>query len=196
MCAAALGVGAVAAYVGKAPSLRPYLPAPEPSPSVEVPKPLTHEASPTAQHPQSVLVFVPTMGADGISFTKMEVTVPENGDPKLVAVNEFLRASEIAPTGAHALLVDIRDDGIAMIEFNKAFDQTYGTFDEKKLLDGLAAAMGQFPDVNAFTLYFEDQPVKTLGSADLTSPIKVIRPNAVPMTPTQSRPPEEPTNPK
>jgi len=128
------------------------------------------------------------MGANGIAFTKQDAQVPDGEDPKVVAINEFLKASEIAPADARALSVDMPDAGSAVIVFNKAFDQTYGTFDEKKMLDGLAAAMGQFPDVSQVTLVVGERQLTTLGSADLTNPVRVIRPDSVPMMPIQTSP--------
>jgi hypothetical protein len=135
------------------------------------------------------------MSTDGIAFTKQETTVPEGQDEKVFAVNEFLKASQIAPPDAQALLVDLRENGTAVISFNKAFEQTYGTFDEKKMLDGLASSLGQFPDVNVIVLEVDGVQLKTLGNADITDPIPVIRPEAVPMKPTQSPPPDAGTPP-
>lgn len=192
MCGAALGVGAVAAYVERTPSLPHELPADAPTTFTPPSKPAGTEAAVTPKVQQTVLVFVPTMGADGISFLKQEAPVPDGADAKVVAINEFLKASQIAPPDAKALTVDIRDGGSAVIAFNRPFEQTYGTFDEKKMLDGLAAAMGQFPDVNQVVLVVGDKQLTTLGSADLTNPVQVIRPDAVPMMPSQTSPGPDP----
>ena len=191
MCGAALGVGAVAAYVERTPSL-PHEPSPEASNPITTPsKPADSEPLVTPKAQQTVIVFVPSMGASGITFTKQEAPVPEGEDAKLVAINGFLKASQIAPADAKALSLAMQEPGSAAIVFNKAFDQTYGTFDEKKMLDGLAAAMGQFSEVNQFTLVVGDKHLTTLGSADLTNPIQVIRPDAVPTNLPSSSTPDE-----
>ncbi|MHB8635022.1 MAG: GerMN domain-containing protein [Fimbriimonadaceae bacterium] len=183
MCVAALGVGAVAAYVVKTPSLRPKVAPDVPIQAPRTLRPPTNHAAQTPKSLSSIIVFVPSMGVDGISFTRQVAQVPEGEDQKVVAVNEFLKASQIAPSDAGALRIDVQPGGLAVIVFNKAFEQTYGTFDEKKMLDGLAATMGQFADVDQISLVVDGKQLTTLGSADLTAPIQVIRPDAVPTQP-------------
>jgi hypothetical protein len=196
MCGAALGVGAVAAYVERTPAL-PHQPAEAESTVTRTILPAKPpEAPPRAKAVTNVFVYVPEMDADGISFSKQEVSVPDGADPKLVAVNEFLKASQVAPPEAKALSISVQSDGSASIVFNQAFDQTYGTFDEKKLLDGLAAAIGQFQDVETFTISAGDKQLTTLGSADLTNPIPVARPDAVPMHKLPSNPANESAKPE
>jgi hypothetical protein len=193
MVLATLGVAAIATYE----RTTPRLPAPESEPPVSViTTPSPELSKKTVPQAATFSLYVPTMGADGIAFTKSTETIPEGEDPKLFAVNAFLKASDIVPEGAEALGVDMRD-GIAIIGFNKAFDQTYGSFDEKKLVDGLAATLGQFPEVKSYEMQIEGKPVTTLGSADLSEAILVTRPEAVPMKPGDEKsstppPPDQP----
>jgi hypothetical protein len=183
MCSAALGVGAVAAYVAQTPSLHNKFPAVAPALTPSPSAPPTTELLPPPKAGQTVIVFVPTMSADGITFARQNAPVPDGEDAKLVAINEFLKASQIAAPDAKALSVEMQSDGSAVVTFNSAFDQTYGSFDEKKMLDGLAATMGQFPEVDHMTLFVGGKRLTTLGSADLSAPTPVIRPDAVPTKP-------------
>lgn len=195
MCTAAIGVGAVAEYVAQTPSLRHAPELPQSPPTAIAPSP--HRTSQTENAPaaQSVLVYVPSMDASGIVFSRQESPVADGEDPKLVAINAFLRASQIAPDGAEATDVQVQEGGSAVVTFNKAFDQTYGTFDEKKLIDGLRAALGQFGDVQEFAMVIDGKPITTLGSADLASPIQVLRPEEVPLTKAAPTEPEAPVKP-
>ncbi len=183
---AACGVAGVMAYVKSTPKLPKNEPIQDSAPQV---KPPALAEKPLPQQVQNVTVYLPAMGPDGISFTKLDEPVPEGEDAKVFALNEFLKRSEIAPDDAKVVDVDLREDGLARVDCNKAFEQTYGSFDEKKMLDGFASVLGQFPDVKTYVFEVENEPLKTLGDADLTAPISVIRAGGVPMKPTQSAPP-------
>lgn len=194
MCTAALGVGAVAEYVVHTPKLKQEQPIDVPAPTPTAPKARTEAEQPPKQDVASVLVYTPEMDTTGITFTKASVSVPSGTDAKVAAINEFLKAAQLAPDDALALSVDVRDDGTAEVVFTKSFEQSYGAFDEKKMIDGLRAALGQFPDVSAFTMLIGDKALTTLGSADLSSPIPVLRADSIPLRKV-SKSPGVPTQP-
>ncbi|HLK16809.1 MAG TPA: GerMN domain-containing protein [Fimbriimonadaceae bacterium] len=184
MCGAAVGVGAIAEYVAHTPSLKQASTAGDEPAAGALTKPRAPAPTETPKAQTTVLVFVPTMGVDGITFAKQTAEVTSDDDPKVVAVNAFLKAAQIAPADAAAESVTVQD-GLATVVFNPAFDQTYGSFDEKKMIDGLKAALGQFPEIERFSLFIGVKPMTTLGNADLTDPIPVTRPEAVPVETTK-----------
>lgn len=122
-------------------------------------------------------VFVPSMSTSGISFTSSKAAVPPGRDPKEFAINQFLQASGITPPNARALGVDVHD-GLAIVSFNEAFRHTYGSFDEKMLIDGICRNLGQFPGIKEVTFQIEGQNLGTLGSADLSQPVPVLTSDA------------------
>lgn len=192
MLLAVAGVAGIAAYVTHTPRLVPPVSGEPNEPSLNHAK---TSAQPPARHGATIIVFTPSMGADGISFSRAMAEVPEGEDAKVFAVNAFLKAAQIAPPDARALGVEMRDDGTAAIGFNQAFARSYGSFEEKSLLDGFAATLGQFAEVKTIRLEVEGRPITSLGSTDLSAAIPVMRPDAVPSKPTdQNPPPDEPSN--
>jgi len=168
----AVGIAAIATYVRAEP--RAVIPAPVIQHSYPVVNPPVQPAQ-TPKNPY-VLVFQPHMGMDGISFTNLPESPPDGTDPKMFAVNEFLKVSKVPPVDAKVIGIDLQNK-VAILGFNKAFKHTYGTFDEKTLLDGLAITLGQFKDIDKYTIEVDGQPLDTLGSVSLSDPIPVIRPN-------------------
>jgi hypothetical protein len=174
LAAAGMGVTALAAYVHFAP--KATAPASEPGARVEsapivVPKP----SQPSPAAPTVVTVYVPHMGANGIAFDTRPTALPEGAEPKMFAVREFLKASEIVGPEVHLLGINVQD-GVAHLAFNHEFDRGYGTFEEKSLLDGFAAALGQFPEILSYKLEIDGRDLKTIGSVSLDEPVPVIRP--------------------
>jgi hypothetical protein len=181
---AALGVTALAAYVRMVPHATVPKEQPAASAPIVVPPPVVTPKRESVM----VTVYNPSMSASGISFEAQQSAVPEGADPKAFAVSEFLKAAQITPANARLLAVQVID-GVAHLGFNRDFDRTYGTFEEKSLLDGFAAALGQFSDVNSYVLEIDGKPVATLGSVSLGEPVLVIRPADVPRTPANTPPP-------
>lgn len=169
--ASALGAGALAVYVHQNPkAVTP------PAAVSTAPPPAKVDASQQPVAP-TVSVFVPSMGEKGITFTVSAQTVPDGRDPKEFAINQFLTASEITPPNARALGVDVRD-GLAVVSFNNAFRRTYGSFDEKMLIDGICRNLGQFPGIKETEFQIDGQNLGTLGSADLSQPVPVLTSDA------------------
>lgn len=122
----------------------------------------------------SVWVPVPVFNDQVLGFEESEVSVPAGVDPKVAAVNAFLKASRVADPGAEVLGVDVRG-GTAHLDFNEAFRTGMGSMDEATLISGLCATLGQFPDVLRIELYVGGERVQELGHLDLSEPQGVIR---------------------
>lgn len=142
------------------------------SPNSDLPQELTTKKS--AMPKGETKVFTPKVDGAEVRLLEEKKEVPENQDPKVFSVNEFLRISGIVPEGAKLLGVDMGDDGLATLSFTQPFRKTYGTTDEETLLDGIRASLGQFPEVKRILLTIEGEPLETLGGVDLTVPIDVL----------------------
>jgi hypothetical protein len=165
-----LGAGALAFYVKQTPRLE------DPAgPSVSVTRRDPPPATTTSDSPgDKVLVFRPYMEGPEVRFTKSEATVPTGVDPRVFAVNEFLKASKVAPEGAIAVGVQVRD-GVALMDFSPGFDRSYSTTDEKTMLDGLLTTLGQFQDVEKLQILINGEPIESLGNVEVREPLDVIR---------------------
>ncbi|MBI1756135.1 MAG: GerMN domain-containing protein [Fimbriimonas ginsengisoli] len=131
----------------------------------------------TATHQgQGSRVAVLTPHTDGleVSFTQEQRELPAGADAKVFAVNGYLRQLKSVPPEAEMLSVDLQGR-TAILQFNEAFRQTYGSIDEKIILDGLRATLGLFPEVDSIRLYIGGNALDSLGHADLDEPLPVIR---------------------
>ena len=175
--ASALGVTALAAYVRFVPK------ATGPTHAEVYSKPIVLPEPPKPANTKElvkVTIYNPTMSENGIVFTANLTEVPDETYPKMFAVAQFLQAAQITPDEAKLLGIQVID-GVAHLAFNREFDRTYGTFEEKSLIDGFAASLGQFPEINSFVLEIDGKVVPTLGSVDLSQPAPVTRPADVPL---------------
>lgn len=120
-------------------------------------------------------VVVPSMKDEKLTFQNHQEVVPEGMDPMVFVINKYLTDSKVVPATARALKVELKD-GVALIDFTPAFDQTYGSDDERILLTGLRTTMGQFPNVEKIQFFVDGKPVETLGNVELSDPLPVIRP--------------------
>ena len=120
-------------------------------------------------------VFKPSMEGGKLTFEKEPVTVPDDEDPKVYVLNQFLQESKIVQPNARLLSVDLHD-GVAALSFTQEMDQTYGTDDESTLLNGILANMGQFPEVKSVLFYAQGKQIDTFGDVDLSEKQDVIRP--------------------
>lgn len=118
------------------------------------------------------------------NITSEPQAVPQGGDPMLVAVNAFLHNTPVVPKGAEAKSVKLVN-GVATVDFNKAFLKSYGTDDESTVVNGLLAALGQFKGVEKAAFTVEGQPIDTLGASDLSAPVEVLKPSATKPVPPQ-----------
>lgn len=116
------------------------------------------------------------------NITTEPKAVAQGEDPVLTAVNAFLKNTPVIPKSAEAKSVTLKD-GVATVNFNKAFIKSYGTDDESTVVNGLLAALGQFKGIEKVSFTVEGQPIDTLGSSDLSAPVAVLKPSATTSVP-------------
>jgi hypothetical protein len=139
------------------------------------------------QKASEVTVFTPSFENGDWSYDSKKEPVPAGSDAVLYAVNRALVASKVAPADARAIGVRI-EGGTAVIDFNGAFDRTYGTEDERTLLETIFKSLGQFRSLRQASFTIEGTPVETLGNIDLTSPQPVLRPGQSASEPAPAQP--------
>ncbi len=159
-----IGLGALTLYVIKEPH------AVTPPQFVKIAKPVSQ---PNISELTSVSYFVPKMTTQGILFSVHTAKVHQGEDPMTVAINSFLAKTNIAPPHSRLIGEQVRN-GIAHLAFSADFQQTYGSFDEKMLIDGLRRNAGQFAGVKEISIEINGQPIQTLGSGDLSSPLPAL----------------------
>lgn len=138
----------------------------------------------------TVTVFTPAMNGEELKLTGESMTPPGGEDPIAFSVNGFLKAAKVTAPEARVRSAEVRNR-IAYLDFTDAFAQSYGSIDERTLLRGICASVGQFDTVDKVQFEVGGKPLDSIGNVDLSSPIDVVRdPNAPdPDTP-------EPTSPK
>lgn len=119
-----------------------------------------------------VIVFTPSVKGEDLSFSTHKEKVPAGTQPMVFAINRFLENTGIMPAGARAVAVEVKD-GVALVDVSEPFAQTFGSFDERTLLNGLGKTLAQFDGVKKMQFFISGKPVETLGNVDLTSPIDV-----------------------
>lgn len=168
-------VGGVAAYVKFAPAT--HAPIEEPNGGTILTRGKGPDVSITHGQPehseQKVLVFHASYEGENLKFDSLERDVPVGEDPKVFAVNEFLKDSKIVDEGARLLAVHMQGDE-AHLSFNEAFNTSYGTDDEHTLLDGLRTTLGQFPEVKKVLLEADGKPIESLGNVEITDGLPVL----------------------
>ncbi len=169
LCVGVFGLGALAAYV--------KLGGADKVPASERSATLPGQGAQKSARP--VTVLTPRYSDDKLLFDKTQKTSPEGQDAMVYALNEFLAGSKVTPTDARAESCTVKD-GVAMVEFSKAFDRTYGTEDEHTVVEGILRTMGQFPEISSVQFNVGGQPLETLGNIDLTTPQPVLRPDQIP----------------
>ena len=159
-----LGLGALAAYVkfGDASKV--------PDEYRRVPNNLS--SSKATEDPKKVDLITPGREGTDLKLGKHESDVPAGEDPRLFALNHFLRESKIADPKARAVGIEVKD-GVALVDFTKEFEQTYGSLDEEAMLKGLTATLAQFKEIQKVQFLVEGRVVSTLGNVDLSEPISV-----------------------
>jgi hypothetical protein len=96
-------------------------------------------------------------------------------DPVVIAVNSFLKETHIAPPDAQLLKTTFEDDHL-VLEFNAAFNHTFGTDDERTLLKGILLAVKENSRAKTVSFYADGKEIETLGSVDLTGKTPVDMP--------------------
>lgn len=123
---------------------------------------------------QKVHVVQPHSDGMNLSYTTSEKEAPNSEDPKVYAVNEYLHQIPAVDPKAHVLAITVKDR-IANLSMSKEFGLSYGSEDEKLILDGLATTLGAIDGIDKFTLSADGQRIESLGHADLSDPMPVIK---------------------
>lgn len=165
-------VGGLAAYIQTTPNARAMPESERRTTRGDETPPKEPGVQVLARPKDEVEVLHPEYVDGELRYTKSSARTPPGQDPPVYAVNEFLSATGLVPKGARALSCRI-DDGVAVIDFSPEFDQTYGTEDERTIVDGVLRAMGQFPGVRYVQFEVRGNPMETLGNLDLTLPLKI-----------------------
>ncbi len=167
MLAGAGGVAAVGMYVKNTPDAAQIPPALRRSS-------LGHEAQKVpVRAKDSAEILIPRSSGGNLSFEKSTEKVPTGADPMVFAINRYLENTHFAK--GHALSCTVVD-GLAHIEFDPAFQSSYGSSDEETLLQGLSKTLGQFPEVKKMQFFINGSPVESIGNVDLSQPLDVTIP--------------------
>lgn len=137
--------------------------------------PINVDVVPDSQREQ-VTTLNPKMEGDDLTFDVSKMTPPAGVDPKVYAVNEYLKKLEAVDPNAKATAVTM-ENGVATINFTKEFQGGFGSMDEKTVIEGVLSVMGFFPDVQAVKFVVDGQSIESLGHIDLTEPQPVIKIN-------------------
>jgi spore germination protein GerM len=130
---------------------------------------------PGLKTPDKVTVYKPRYDGDQLVFDKSQAKAAPKEDPKVFALNEFLKGLPMVPKGAKAKTVKV-SNGTATVDFTAEFETTYGTEDEQTLLKGILTTLGQFEDVDKAVFMVEGRPLDSIGNVDLREPQPVMRP--------------------
>ncbi len=160
LAAGLLGFGGLAYYVGN-------------SPNSDLPGRNSAQATAKLEEGKAK-VFTPKMDGATPVLEEQHLDVPKGEDPAVFSVNEFLTRSHVTPDGAKLLGVDVDPEGVATLSFNQKFRQSYGSTDEKTLLDGIRSSLGQFPKIKRIRFTIEGEILESLGNVDLSEPIDVL----------------------
>ncbi len=168
----ALGAGILAFYVR---SGHDTVPATDRKASPATSLPLAKSTAAATDQSKGSIVLVPSMVGEDLTF-KQELRQPPAGvDPMVFTVNEYLRQVPAVPKDGRAVGVEVKDR-TAILAFNRAFgDQTYGSEDEKTVLDGIRATMGGFAEVDKVLLQVDGKTIDSLGHIELADALPVIR---------------------
>lgn len=139
---------------------------------------------PSAEHRSPVRASQPTGRHEGDEAQgRPKATAPLGDDLALedqmvASVNDFLHDSHIAPDEARATKAIMSPKGELKLQFNSAFDRTYGSEEEGALVNGILRSLGKFRQIVNVQFYIGDEPMETLGHIDLTTPQPVLRDGA------------------
>jgi hypothetical protein len=124
---------------------------------------------------QQIHVLTPERNGTDLVLRSNRVEVPKGENAMVYSVNEYLKKANIAPEGARAIGVQVKDH-VAYMDFTPSFQQGYSSFEEQALLQGICRTLGQFPEIDEVQFQVDGHPIESLGNVELTKPIKVTRP--------------------
>lgn len=135
--------------------------------------PESERKPPVRGEDRSVIVYQPKF-EDDLRFESRRELPPASADRMVYAVNAYLKEANLAPEGAAAKSCRL-EGRTAVLDFTAPFRSTYGTEDERTLIEGILREMGQFREVDDVRFLVEGKPIETLGNIELTDPQPVIR---------------------
>jgi hypothetical protein len=184
MMTAALGFGALAAYVKYTPGALHVPDDMRPAKPISVPVAKddhdTDSAPPVADsaRPEVTIKSLVAKGAD-VSLGSME-SVPIGTEPSLFVANEALKIAHL--DGVQAVSASVQNR-IATIDFTQEIENGMGSDQEGAFLNGLAVGLGQLPNVDKFQITVQGTPIEELGHVDVSEPQDVQRPASSPAAP-------------
>jgi hypothetical protein len=143
----------------------------EPEHSVTPPE-VSANVKPTPN--QSVSVLKPVYNDGKLTFRKTTEEAPGNIAPQIYAINSFLAGTGIVSPDAKLESIEVKN-GVAILKFSKAFESTYGTEDERTVVEGVLRTLGQYPEIKKAKFQIGDHDLETLGNIELIEPMPVIR---------------------
>jgi hypothetical protein len=166
----AVGVYGIGFYIGRTPE------AAKVPPDIRREKPLVQQEPSNDIKPASELSSVKVLsprskGAD-LSFEEATEAVTEGKDPIVFSVNRYLENAGITPKEAKALSVEVKE-GVAYIDVNEKMQGSYGSSDERTLIQGLCKTLAQFPEIKKFQFLISGKPMQPWGNVDLSEPLDV-----------------------
>lgn len=166
LLAAAAGTVAIALYVKMTPAdrVRPVEKI-DPPAAIQKPEPAIRVSIP-----------VPTYPEGNLSFDSSSFEVPAGEDPRVEAVNEFLRRTGLVE-GSVRLMSLSEQDGLAELSFSQGFDQGQGSADEATLINGICAVLGQFPEIRELRFYVEGVQLEAMGHFEIGDRVATIPPD-------------------
>lgn len=180
MLVAALGVGALYAYVKFTPAAQHVAVADRrTTDSEDAPTPRRHSRESDTDGPDvsvksspDLKLRVPSVDGLNVKLGKSAGRVPDGIKPMVFISNATLK--ELNLDKARALGVDIKNRN-ALVDFNEDIESGFGSMEEGMVIKALQTALGQFPEIDTFQFVVGGKALTTLGQADLTDPIPVIR---------------------
>jgi hypothetical protein len=170
----AAGVYGVGFYIGRTPE------------ASKVPDAIRRETPSVQKEPEnepshgtelsSVKVLTPKSKGGDLTFEETTEAVGEGKDPILFAVNRYLENTGITPKEARALNLDLKD-GVANIDVNEKMQGSYGSSDERTLIQGLCKTLAQFPEINKFQFFISGKPMEPWGNVPMDEPLDVRPPD-------------------
>lgn len=168
LASSGLLVGGLAAYVR-------FSPAREVPPDMRRPPTASQGDNKTPATPTKVIVLTPQFQDNELRFDQKEEQLPPGEDKIAFAVKGFLGHLNFLPAGADLKSVKVTD-GLAELDFGAPFNTSYGTDDERTIVNGILTAVGQFPEIRSVRFLAGGKPIESLGNIELTDPQPVLRP--------------------
>jgi len=134
--------------------------------------------------------LIPHYDNGNLTFEKQHVAIPASEDARVFLVNDYLSQLHKQGLGnpkARALGIDMHG-GVAYLDFNNEFEDSYGTMDEGTVLNGILTTLGQFPEIDKVQFEINGKSLDSFGNIDLTQPQDVIRPGEKPQTTSDMQP--------